>query len=137
MARFLGNISGGIAGLLDLIDEHEEAIRYDLLVAGLTLDDAGTDRLNWVDLRAFLVNCQPRSAFARSYIPESAGWETTDFLLAALVDSTQVANWQRGGGKGQRPKPIKRPGKSSDKRYGKAPIKISDFDDWWEGSHGD
>lgn len=31
-------------------------------------------------------------------------------LLALIADLLAGANWQRGGGKGQRPKPIPRPG---------------------------
>lgn len=40
---------------------------------------------------------------------EFASWDVTDYLLAAVVDVLQGANWQRGGGKGQRPKPLPRP----------------------------
>ncbi len=39
-----------------------------------------------------------------------AEWTTTDHLLAGIYDTLRVANWQRGGGKGRRPKPIPRPG---------------------------
>lgn len=38
-----------------------------------------------------------------------AEWSTTDHLLALIADHLAAANWQRGG-KGPRPKPIKRPG---------------------------
>lgn len=40
---------------------------------------------------------------------EYVEWGTTDWLLAGVLDVLQGANWQRGGGKGQRPKPIPRP----------------------------
>lgn len=45
-------------------------------------------------------------------------WETTDHLLAGILDALRAGNWQRGHGKGSRPKPVKRPG--DDKRFGTA-----------------
>lgn len=38
-----------------------------------------------------------------------AAWTTQDHLTALIADSLQLANWQRGGGKGKQPKPIPRP----------------------------
>jgi hypothetical protein len=38
-----------------------------------------------------------------------ASWSTADYLLATACDQLAAANWQRGGGKNQRPKPIERP----------------------------
>lgn len=46
-------------------------------------------------------------------------WSTSDYLLAAIFDSSEMGNWQRGGGKGQKPQPLPRPG-SKHKTYGKA-----------------
>lgn len=37
-------------------------------------------------------------------------WSRTDQLLAAVFDALNAANWQRGGGKPPRPKPLPRPG---------------------------
>lgn len=37
-------------------------------------------------------------------------WTRTEMLLAMIADLLAGANWQRGGGKGARPKPIPRPG---------------------------
>lgn len=100
----------------------------------MRLEWLGTKRLSWLDLAAIIHNCHPRSAIARAIAPDSAGWTVTDHLLAAVVDVGQVANWQRGGGKGQRPKPIKRPGAGNEQKLGKGAIKISEFDDWWEAA---
>lgn len=36
-------------------------------------------------------------------------WSDTEYLLAAIVDVLAWANWQRGQGKGPKPKPIRRP----------------------------
>ena len=40
---------------------------------------------------------------------EYVSWSTTDWLLAGVLDVLQGANWQRGNGKGSRPKPVVRP----------------------------
>lgn len=47
---------------------------------------------------------------------EAARWGVTDYLLANAVDALQGANWQRGGGKGSRPKPVHRPDPRAEKR---------------------
>jgi hypothetical protein len=39
------------------------------------------------------------------------GWRIDTYLLAAAVDVLQTANYQRSGGKGPKPQPVKRPGK--------------------------
>jgi hypothetical protein len=41
---------------------------------------------------------------------DGAQWGVTEHLLALMADSLRAANWQRGGGKGQRPRPLPRPG---------------------------
>lgn len=47
---------------------------------------------------------------------EAARWGVTEHLLATAVDALIGANWQRGGGKGQRPKPLPRPDPRAEKR---------------------
>lgn len=49
------------------------------------------------------------SATIREILGEQASWETGDFLLASVIDLLAGANWQRGGGKGARPDPVRRP----------------------------
>ncbi|MFD0902328.1 hypothetical protein [Actinomadura sediminis] len=49
------------------------------------------------------------SATARAILGPAAEWTDDTHLLAHLVDLTSGANWQRGGGKGSKPKPLKRP----------------------------
>ncbi len=39
------------------------------------------------------------------------GWTVEAYLLAETVDALHNANWQRGGGRGSRPKPVERPDK--------------------------
>lgn len=60
------------------------------------------------------------SRFYRVVTNGRTEWSTTEHLLAAAVDTLQNANWQRGGGKGSRPKPLERPGsdRTQEKRYG-------------------
>lgn len=41
--------------------------------------------------------------------PEHRPWTTATVLAAATVNALQGGNWQRGGGKGKKPKPIEPP----------------------------
>lgn len=50
------------------------------------------------------------SALHRSQDPDGWMWGLQEQLTAALVDDTRGGNWQRGGGKGHRPKLVPRPG---------------------------
>lgn len=126
---------GGIFGLCQLLDEHGEAIAFDLITLGLRLDWLGTEALSWWDLLVVVKHLGRTSALAASLVGEAAQWGATEHLLAATLDALNAANWQRAGKKtAPRPKPIPRPGaKSADRRFGKDPIPISEFDDWWEG----
>ncbi len=137
MAGGREGVAGGIFGLLDLLDEHGEAIEYDLIALGLRLDDLGTDRLTWRDLWVIVHRSPRTSALSRSIAGEDIEWGLTEHLLAILIDATEVGNWQRAsvGRKSppQRPKPIKRPGSQPQGRaFGSAPIPIKDFDAWWD-----
>jgi len=66
----------------------------------------------------------------------SLTWDPPTQLLAVIVDLLNAANWQRGGGKGQRPKPIERPGDHAakdTKRWG-TPVPLAEgrriLDEW-------
>lgn len=61
----------------------------------------------------------PGSAFTASSMggPEHRHWSLDTHLLASAVEALIAANWQRAGGKGKRPKPLKRP-QSKSKRAG-------------------
>lgn len=41
--------------------------------------------------------------------PRELEWDTTDYLIASVVDLLAVANYQRAGKKGKKPKPLPRP----------------------------
>lgn len=45
---------------------------------------------------------------------EAAAWRLEHHLLALVIDLLAGANWQRGGGKGTKPKPLQRPGVKDD-----------------------
>jgi hypothetical protein len=108
---------GGISGLLELIDQHREAVEFDLIALGLRLDWLGTERLSWRDLLV-VVNQSPRwSALSRAMNPEGSEWGLSEHLLAAVFDSLERGNWQRAGRENApRPKPFPRPGVTEDKQ---------------------
>ena len=80
-----------------------------------------------------VVNYSPATGpLAREMFGERALWGVSEYLLAMAVDVLQDANWQRGGGKGPRPKRVPRPGEDTkDQTFGSDPIPIKDFDTWW------
>lgn len=131
MEQPLGDRPGGIAGLCWLLAKHGDAIEYDLLALGYRLDDLG-EGLSWRDLWVVVTNAPPGSALVRAIAGHV--WSVTDYLLASVIDQLATANWQRQGkASARRPKPIPRPGVEDEntKVYGREPIPISQFDDWW------
>jgi len=77
-----------------------------MTMTGYTLDDVG-ERLSWNDLRDFVTHLPPTSAsaFYRKTHPQSWWWTPELDFLGAVLTATQWGNWQRGGGKGDKPKP--------------------------------
>lgn len=72
-----------------------------LLALGVDVEDVA-------DMAAHL----PReSATMLALVPRqpAEAWDANTYLLAHLGDLLAGANWQRGGGKGRRPKPVQRP----------------------------
>ena len=110
MAEGLECHCGGILGLCELIEEHAEAIEFDLLTLGLDSRSIGTVGLDWWRLKAIVKNLPQSSALGRSMNGSDALWGLPEHLLATVIDAIHQGNWQRGGGKGKRPKPIPRPG---------------------------
>lgn len=76
----------------------------------MRIDDIG-DQLTWNDLRDFIANLPPNqdSALYRRQYPKSWWWQPEFDFYSAILNSLQWSNWQRGGGKGEKPKPVKRP----------------------------
>ncbi|TKT03446.1 hypothetical protein [Streptomyces lasalocidi] len=121
--------------LLDLIDEHEEAIAYDCLALGLRLRNVGTEDFTWGDLLAIVRQAPRSSALFRSMSPDEAMWGHTEQLLALIADFISVGNWQRSQGKKKDyPKPIPRPGVEQDKKFGTEAMSLEDAASWlgWE-----
>ena len=136
MAGGVEGHGGGICGLALLLEEHGEAVEYDLLVMGRSLDDLGTPALTWRDLFVIVRQAPPTSALARALEPDLAAWASGQVLAdltATVADLLAAGNWQRQGKKSApRPKRIKRPGQDNgEKKFGRAPIPVKDFDDWW------
>ncbi len=72
--------------------------------------DLGTDRLSYRRLTVLIQHLPRESAtLQQMFGGEYVAWGSTEHLLALAVDVLQGANWQRSGGKGQRPKPLPRP----------------------------
>lgn len=49
------------------------------------------------------------NALHRARYPKTYHWDFTIEMLAVIHHAIQGGNWQRGGGEGDRPKPIERP----------------------------
>lgn len=140
MAGGVDGRPGGIAGVCAELTEHGEAIEYDLLVIGRSLEDLGTDRLSWRDLWIVLTQAPRTSAYARSRLGEAALWGLAEHLIASVLDAVNAGNWQRGNQGRQvptpRPRPVSRPGVQDDTQtFGSDPIKISEFNAWWESGN--
>ncbi|UTN93210.1 tail assembly chaperone [Mycobacterium phage Syra333] len=80
---------GKIAQVCAAARQVEDAIRRDLIVAGREFDD-GT--MSWVDLYAFIFAAPPGSAIFHAF---EKGWNTTDYLLAHVIDALKIGLWQR------------------------------------------
>lgn len=135
MAGGVGDHPGGILALCRLIERHGEALEFDLLTAGWSLDDLGVT-LSWRDLQVLVRRWQvlPGSALCAS-VQGVEHWPITDQLLAEILDTLNTANWQRiGKSYAPRPKRFPRPWeKAKVRRFGSGPIPLSKFNDWWDG----
>ena len=80
---------------------------------GLDSQQLGTLALDWWRFKAIVRSLPQSSALNRSMNGTDALWTLTDYLLATVADALHMGNWQRGGGKGNRPKPIPRPGRDN------------------------
>lgn len=66
-------------------------------------------KLSWRRIKVLIAGLPNDSATSIAVHGNGITWDDTQELLACICDVLSQANWQRGGGKGQRPKPIKRP----------------------------
>ncbi|MCG5460852.1 hypothetical protein MED01_004278 [Micromonospora sp. MED01] len=68
------------------------------------------------ELLVLVRHLPPDSPLGIALHGEAGRWSTTDHLLASTVELLAGANWQRGGGKGSKPKPLPRPDARAEKR---------------------
>lgn len=127
------------------MDAYGEAIDYDLMTrAGLTLRSWEDGRLDSRSLIRFVRGLGPDSAFYRAMHPDDAatiGWldgTAACALIAELIDTVRAsANALAYKGTGKRPpklEPYERPWrKNRQRRYGREPIPIRDFNTWYYG----
>lgn len=60
-------------------------------------------------------------------------WGVQEHLTATLIDMINLARWEAGGGKGARPKPLQRPGKTEGEtqHYGEGESwTVESFNEW-------
>jgi len=102
-----------LAGLLDLIKDHGEAIEADLINVGMRLRDFPSERHNWRDLLVFVKFLGVESNLYADRYPDSAGWTRIALLLADIADSTGWLQWAKtksAAEGGEPPDRIPRPG---------------------------
>lgn len=109
MAGGVDGHGGGIVGLVELLNSHGEAIEYELLTIGKHIDQLGTRRLTWRDLKVVALGSPPNGALHRSVDPEAAAWTPATYLAAALVDYQALALWQNSKKGSPKPRPVPRP----------------------------
>lgn len=140
MAEGLGRDVGGIAGLLALIDEHGEAIEFDLwqLSNPRRLEWLGTERLEWRDLRIIVEHLPRTSALGRATLGKDAKWGFSEQLAATQIDALNMLIWMNsedGRKNRRRPKPIPRPGiDTGEQNVGRDPLPVDEMASWlgWE-----
>ena len=118
MERGVGYLAGEIAALAELVEEHGEALEFDLLALGYRLRwlDSPTRDFNWRDLWVLARHLDSKSALhIAMFGHEESEWSLEAHLLALIVDNTAKNVWmktedaQRKPPK-NRPKPVPRPG---------------------------
>ena len=123
-----------------MIDEHGEAIEYELLTrTNYCLDDVG-GRLPWSALYSFVNHLGTDSALARE-LGKSTGWETTlktNEILANIYDQLQLANvnlarYFSRGKKNPKFTPYPRPGKgdNNSRKIGSDPMTPDELRKWY------
>lgn len=70
-------------------------------------------RFSWHDFRVFVEHLGTNSALFRARHPRSWQWDVNTEFLSAILHVLQGANWQRSGGRGKKPKHIRRPDDSA------------------------
>lgn len=92
--------------------------------------------VDWEPILAVIESEPADGPIHRAKNPKDWHWYVPGYHETVLINElTAVANWQRAGGKGARPKPVKRPwDKNQDRKI--TPEKAMDTDEflkWFEG----
>lgn len=131
--------SGKIISLAQFIEDHGEALNYDLMTrTNYQLDDIG-GALSWSSLYSFINYLGGDSALARS-LGKTNGWESTlktNVILADIYDMLQALNanfvaYATRGKKKLKIKPYPRPGRDDDNvhKIGKGALPVNDLHKW-------
>lgn len=123
-----------MTSLLALLDEHQEAVEYELIALGLRLHWLGAD-LTWRDLLVVVRQSPPGNAIARSIDPQGAAWGVAEHLQRHTIDLLAAANWMASedGSKGRnRPKPYPGPGvvDPDEAVYGSGAVPLDELDEF-------
>lgn len=107
MAGGVAGFGGGILGLLCVVEEHGDALEYDLIRAGLRLRDCPSEAFTWRDLLVFVRHSDDRSALWQAQHPKFKGWPIEARLLAIIANALRWLVWAktRDGAK-NRNKPV-------------------------------
>lgn len=116
------------------MNEHCDALDYDLLTrTSYSLDDVG-GALSWGSLHSFITNLGTDSALAKD-LGKSTGWEdtlTTNQILADIYDILQVIAILLSR-KRKRITPYPRPGADKNNRtIGKGAMPFNELREWFE-----
>ena len=129
-----GSDRGGILSLVQIIDEHDRALEYDLMTrTGRTLTEyMHMGAAGKVALLSFINHLPPDSALRAVMEPEDevGEWFTTkktNMILADLFDVFVQSKTKKGRKAKEYPRPEQK------KRIGRGAIPISEFWDWWNG----
>lgn len=135
----------GSLSLLRFVEEHEEAVEFDLIALGLRLRELGGPRLTLRDLW-IIVRRNGRTPgteiYGSEFGIEENRWGLTEHLLAHVFDALQTQVWMKtkDGQKGRNPpKPFPRPGveDKNSKSYGSGALPIEELDAFLAGEFRD
>lgn len=118
-----------MTALARALRDFPDEVELEVLRAGLRLRDAPSRRTNWRDIFLLIRYAARDSPIQRALGDiDGAIWTISDYLLARIGDSINAGNWQRGGGKGTKPKPIPRP--EDVKHAGRDALPVADMQEW-------
>lgn len=126
-----------LLALPKLINQYGDEIEADLRETyQVDLLDMYRGLIRPVVVLRLVMQLGPGSRLAKKSAGPAGAWSTESHLLAHIVDVLAVANYQRGGGKGTRPKPISRPGSEpKTTRTGKATLPQADIKEYLDRLH--